>query len=107
MSVINTNIQAIVGARNLNHSQEMLGRSLNRLSSGSKIVEPSDAAAGLAVSEKLDAQNLRVKPAGTNVQNAISLTQVTDGFMGTMAKVLGRMSELALLAHDVTKSPED
>ena len=56
MSVINTNIQAITGARNLNHSQEMLGRSLTRLSSGSKIVNPSDDAAGLAVSETLDAQ---------------------------------------------------
>ena len=40
MSVINTNMQAIAGARNLQNSQEMLGRSLNRLSSGSKIVNP-------------------------------------------------------------------
>src|SRR6185503_11738122 len=72
MSVINTNIQAITAARNLNRSQEMLGRSLNRLSSGSKIVNPSDDAAGLAVSEKLDAQSMRVKAASTNVQNAIS-----------------------------------
>ena len=61
MSVINTNIQAIAAARNLNQSQEMLGRSLSRLSSGSKIVNPSDDAAGLAVSEKLDAQGRRVK----------------------------------------------
>ncbi len=107
MSVINTNIQAISAARNLNRSQEMLGRSLNRLSSGSKIVNPSDDAAGLAVSEKLDAQNRRVRAATTNVQNAISFTQSADGFMSGMTKILARMSELALLAKDVTKNSED
>ncbi|MBI2516347.1 MAG: flagellin [Opitutae bacterium] len=107
MSVINTNIQAITAARNLNTSQEMLGRSLTRLSSGSKIVYPSDDAAGLAVSEKLDAQNKRVKAATTNVQNAVSFVQTTDGFMGGMTKILSRMSELAILAKDVTKNTTD
>ncbi|PTX90931.1 flagellin [Opitutus sp. ER46] len=107
MSVINTNIEAISAARNLNRSQEMLGRSLNRLSSGSKIVNPSDDAAGLAVSEKLDAQNMRVKAATTNVQNAISYTQTADGFMSGMTKILARMSELGMLAQDVTKNSTD
>ena len=107
MSVINTNIQAIAAARNLNQSQEMLGRSLMRLSSGSKIVSPSDDAAGLAVSEKLDAQNKRVKAAVTNVQNAVSYVQTADGFMSGMTKILSRMSELAILAKDVTKNTSD
>lgn len=107
MSVINTNIQAIAGARNLKQSQEMLGRSLSRLSSGSKIVNPSDDAAGLAVSEKLDAQNRRIKAAMVNVQNAISYVQTSDGFMGGMTKILARMSELGILAKDVTKNSDD
>jgi flagellin len=107
MSVINTNIQAIAAARNLNQSQEMLGRSLTRLSSGSKIVNPSDDAAGLAVSEKLDAQNKRVRAAVTNVQNAVSFVQTADGFLGGMTKILSRMSELAILAKDVTKNASD
>src|SRR5882672_1502013 len=107
MSVINTNMQAISAARNLDRSQEMLGRSLNRLSSGSKIVNPSDDAAGLAVSEKLDAQGLRVKAATTNVQNAVSYLQTTDGFMSGMTKILARMSELGILAKDVTKNSTD
>lgn len=107
MSVINTNIQALASARNLNHSQEMLGRSLTRLSSGSKIVNPSDDAAGLAVSEKLDAQGKRVKAATTNVQNAVSYVQTADGFMSGMTKILSRMSELAILAKDVTKNSSD
>lgn len=107
MSVINTNIQAIAGARHLNHSQEMLGRSLTRLSSGTKIVNPSDDAAGLAVSEKLAAQNKRVSAATTNVQNAVSYVQAADGFMGGMSQILARMSELATLAKDVTKNSGD
>ena len=107
MSVINTNIQAMAAARSLNASQEMLGRSLTRLSSGSKIVNPSDDAAGLAVSEKLDAQNRRVQAATTNVQNAVSYIQTADGFMSGMTKILSRMSELAILAKDVTKNDTD
>ena len=107
MSVINTNIQAIAAARNLNKSQEMLGRSLNRLSSGSKIVKPSDDAAGLAVSEKLDAQSLRVKAASTNCQNAISYIQTADGYMASMTKILSRLSELGSLSSDVTKNSSD
>ena len=107
MSVIKTNITAIAASRNLNASQEMLGRSLTRLSSGSKIVNPSDDAAGLAVSEKLGAQNRRIKAAITNVQNTISYTQTADGFMSGMTKILSRLRELAILAKDVTKNPSD
>ncbi len=107
MSVINTNNSAVAGARNLNQSQEMLGRSLARLSSGSKIVNPSDDAAGMAVSGKLDAQGRRITAASTNVQNAVSYVQTADGFMSGMTKILSRLSELAVLAKDVTKNSGD
>ena len=53
--VINSNISAQIAANNLAHSQQMLSDSLNKLSSGSKIVNPSDDAGGLAVSMKLTA----------------------------------------------------
>lgn len=107
MSSINTNLQALLAARNLDQSQTLLGRSLNRLSSGSKIVNPADDSAGLAVSSKLDAQNLRVNAALTNVQNAVSYLQTSDDFMAGMNKVLSRMSELTSLSKDITKSPSD
>ena len=104
---INTNPAATSAARNLNRSQEMLNKSLSRLSSGSKIVSPSDDAAGLAVSEKLQAQNRRLDAAATNVQNAMSYIQTADGFMSSMSKVLTRMSELSMMAKDVTKNAGD
>lgn len=104
---INTNLSATAAARNLNTSQEMLTKSLNRLSSGSRIVNPSDDAAGLAVAEKMEAQNRRLGAASINVQNAVSYIQTADGFMSSMSKVLTRMSELSMMAKDVTKNAGD
>ena len=105
--VINTNISAQVSARNLNDSSVMLNRSLARLSSGSKIVSPQDDAAGLAVSTRLDAQVNRTNAASNNLANAISFTQTQDGFLKKVAKALDRMSELSILAQDITKSDAD
>ena len=104
---INTNPAATAAARNLTMNQDLLTKSLNRLSSGSKIVTPSDDAAGLAVSEKLQAQQTRLDAASTNVQNAQSYIQTADGFMSSMSKVLTRMSELSMMAKDVTKNAGD
>jgi flagellin len=105
--VINTNTQALAAAANLGTSQAMLSKSLSRLSSGSKIVNPADDAAGLAVSSRMDAQVKRLDAAKSNVGNAISFTQVQDGYLKKIAKALDRMSELAILAQDVTKSDAD
>jgi flagellin len=104
--VINTNIQATAAASNLQNSQAMLSKSLSRLSSGSKIVNPADDAAGLAVASRLDAQVSRLDAAKSNVGNAISFTQVQDGFMKKIAKAFDRMSELAILSQDVTYNAE-
>lgn len=104
---INTNPGASAAALHLSRSQDMLTKSLNKLSSGSRIVQPSDDAAGLAVSEKFEAQGRRIQAALTNVQNAVSYIQTADGFMSGMSKVLARMSELSVLAKDVTKNAQD
>jgi flagellin len=105
--VINTNTHAIAAASNLQTSEAMLSKSLARLSSGSKIVNPADDAAGLAVSMRLDAQIARLTAARSNVGNAISFTQTQDGYLKKIAKSLDRMSELSILAQDVTKSDAD
>lgn len=94
-------------ARLLSDSSSMLAKSLARLSSGSKIVSPEDDAAGLAVSMRFDAQISRVQAAKNNVNNAVSFSQTQDGFMSKVSKALDRMSELSILAQDVTKSDAD
>ncbi len=105
--VINTNVEAQQTANHLNTSQLQLARSLARLSSGSKIIVPSDDAAGLAVSSRLNSQIKRLDSALNNVVNAVSFTQTQDGFMKTIDKAFRRMGELAMLAQDTTKSDED
>lgn len=105
--IINTNITAQVSSHNLQANQSLLSKSLSRLSSGSKIVNPADDAAGLAVASRLDAQIRRLDAARDNVGNAISFTQTQDGYLKKIAKALDRMSELTILAQDVTKSDGD
>lgn len=105
--VINTNIAAQSGARLLSESSNSLSKSLARLSSGSKLVSPEDDAAGMAVSTRFDAQISRVGAAVSNLGNAISLSQTQDGFLKKVAKALDRMSELSILAQDVTKTDAD
>ncbi len=105
--VINTNTSAQSGARLLAESTSKLSKSLARLSSGSKIVSPEDDAAGLAVSLRFDAQVNRIGAASNNVSNAVSFSQTQDGFLSKVGKALDRMSELAVLSQDVTKSNAD
>jgi flagellin len=70
--VINTNYAATVASNNLAASNDMLQRSLNRLSSGSKIVNPADDAGGLAVSMKLSAAAKRSGAVVTNIGNSVA-----------------------------------
>jgi flagellin len=105
--VINTNSSATAAYGNLATANTMLQKSLNRLSSGYKIVQPSDDAGGLAVSMKLSAALKRTDAASTNVANAQSFLQVQDGALKTSGQILDRMSELRTLYEDVTKSSTD
>ena len=105
--IINTNTTAVRASRLLSESSQKLGESLARLSSGSKIINASDDAAGLAQVLKLDAQLKRTGAASANVGNAISFSQTQDGFLQKVQTALERMSELTVLSQDVTKSNTD
>ena len=105
--VINTNVSALRGTRMLAESTGRLNTALARLASGSKIVQPQDDAAGLAVSTKFDAQINRNKSVQNNLSSALSFSQTQDGFLQKVSKALDRMSELSTLALDSTKSTND
>ena len=94
-------------AYNLGNTNVNLQRSLQRLSSGSRINSSFDDAGGLAVSMKLSASIRRTEATQANVNNAISLLQTQDGVLKSADKVLVRMAELAQLSTDVTKSTSD
>ena len=105
--VINTNSAATSAAYNLGTTNVNLQRSLNRLSSGSRITSSADDAGGLAVSMKMSASIRRTDATLANVNNSLSFLQTQDGVLKTADKVLNRMSELATLAQDVTKTTSD
>ena len=105
--IINTNTAAMASARTLAGSTSNLSKSLARLSSGSKIVSPEDDAAGLAQSIRFEAQIHRNSAARANLGNAVSFTQTQDGFLQKVQTSLDRMSELSVLAQDITKTNTD
>jgi len=107
MISINTNSASSAAAYNLSNTNVSLQRSLQKLSSGSRINSSFDDAGGLAVSMKLSASIRRTDATQANVNNAISLLETQDGVLKSADKVLSRMSELAQLSTDVTKSTSD
>jgi len=105
--IINTNMGSSTAARILAENTSALQKSLKRLSTGSKIASISDNAAGVAVANKLDARVTRLSASLDNVGNLISLSQTQDGYLEKVSSALERMSELAMLATDETKSQAD
>jgi flagellin len=105
--LINTNTSATLASQNLTKSNSLLQKSLQRLSSGSKIPNSSDDAGGLAVSIRMEAALRRTAATQANVGNAISFLQTQDGSLANLSNILNRMSELKTLALDITKTTSD
>ena len=104
---INTNSAAASANYHLSRNQASLQKSLTKLSSGSRIVQPVDDAGGLAVAMKLESAVVRLNGAQKNVQNATSFLEVQDGILSSAGKILNRMIELKGLSDDVMKNASD
>ena len=104
---INTNPSAAVATMHLSKNNAALKKSLNRLSSGSRIVRPVDDAGGLAVSMKLESKIVRLSGAQKNIENAMSFLEVQDGVLTSATKIMNRMIELKGLSSDVMKNSSD
>ena len=104
---INTNSSAATATMHLSKNNAALKKSLNRLSSGTRIVQPVDDAGGLAVSMKLESSIVRLAGAQKNIQNAQSFLEVQDGILSSAGKILNRMVELKGLSEDVMKNDSD
>jgi flagellin len=105
--VINTNLQAQIASTRLSESSSMLAQSLSRLSSGSRITTPADDGAGLAEAMQLGAKMKRLDAVANNLSNALSFTQTQDGYLSKINGALTRMSELSVMAQDITKTDSD
>jgi len=104
---INTNVPSLVAQRNLRTNRQVLDRTLERLSSGSRINHAGDDAAGLAISETLRAQIRGIGQAERNAQDGISLVQVAEGGLVEVSNILIRMRELGVQAASDTVGPRE
>jgi flagellin len=104
---INTNISALNAWKNLTITDSLMGKSLEKLSSGYRINRAADDAAGLAISEKMRGQISGLRQASRNAQDGISLIQTAEGALNETHSILQRMRELAVEASSSTLATED
>lgn len=93
---INTNLASINAQRQLGKQQVRTQHALAALSSGSRIVNASDDAAGLAISENLKSQTRGIAVARNNAFNAGSLVQVSEGGLNEISNIMTRLRELGV-----------
>ena len=105
--VINTNNNSLNAQRNLAASQSTLATSMQRLSSGLRINSAKDDAAGLAISDRMNAQIKGISVAVRNANDGISLAQTAEGALSTVTDVLQRMRELAVQAQNGSNGTSD
>jgi flagellin len=107
MSVINTNVKALVAQESMRSSNISLSQAMERLSTGSKINSAKDDAAGLAITNRMTSQIRGMAKAINNVNDAISMSQTAEGALGNVGDILQRMRELAVQAATGTVNDTD
>ena len=107
MSVINTNVKALVAQESMRSNNLKLSSAMERLSTGLRINSAKDDAAGLAISNRMTAQIRGIGMAVKNSNDAISMAQTADGAYGQVTSMLQRMRELAVQASTGTMTAND
>jgi len=104
---INHNIAALNTYRQLNGANGAQSKSMEKLSSGLRINNAADDAAGLAISEKMRGQIRGLDMASKNAQDATSLIQTAEGALNETHSILQRMRELSVQASNDTNTTQD
>jgi flagellin len=107
MSVINTNVKALVAQESMRSNNSKLSTAMERLSTGLRINSAKDDAAGLAISNRMTAQIRGMSMAIKNANDGISMAQTADGAYGQVTSMLQRMRELAVQAANGAVSGSD
>ncbi|WP_440878136.1 flagellin [Vibrio natriegens] len=101
---VNTNISALVAQRHLTNATDMLNQSMERLSSGKRINSAQDDAAGLQISNRLQAQMRGLDVAVRNANDGISIMQTAEGAMNEVTNIMQRMRDLSLQSANGSNS---
>jgi flagellin len=104
MSVINTNIRALASTNAMAANERAMQKTMQSLSTGSRINRASDNAAGLSVRENMTAQINGLNAAVRNANDAINMLQTADGSLTEVSDMMQRMRELGVLASNDTYS---
>lgn len=104
---INTNTAALTAQRHLNKASDLLGQSLERLSSGKRINSAKDDAAGLQVANRLATQMGGLDVAVRNANDGISIMQTAEGAMQETTALLQRMRDLSLQSANGSNSASE
>jgi len=105
--IVNTNIGSLNAQRSLMGTNNAMQKSLEKLSSGSRINKAADDAAGLAISEKMRGQIKGLNQAVRNAQSAITMIQTAEGALNETHSILQRMRELAVQSASDTNTALD
>ena len=105
--IINHNMSAIFADRQLKLNDLALDKSMEKLSSGSRITRAGDDASGLAVSEKMRSQIRGLRQASTNASNGISFIQTTEGYLQESQDIIQRLRELSVQSANGIYTDED
>ena len=104
MTVINTNIRAVMVQNSLKANDRTLTLAMQQLSSGKRINSAKDDAAGLAISSRMTQEIQALDQASRNANDAISLIQTAEGSTAEITSMLQRMRELAIQSVNDTNS---
>jgi len=107
MSVINTNITALIGQNNLKGAQSSLQQAQERLSSGLRINSAADDAAGQAIANRMTSTVTGLNQAARNSNDGISLAQTAEGSLDQINDNLQRIRELTVQAQNDTNTAQD
>jgi flagellin len=99
---IATNVAAINASRNLATNGRNMQTTLSRLSSGFRINQAADDAAGLAISENLRGQIRGLRQAGRNANDGVSMIQTAEGGLNEISSIMIRLRELAIQSSSDT-----
>ena len=105
LSILN-NISALEAENQLNITTKAANASLQQLSSGSRINSGADDAAGLAISDGLNANVAALNQSSQNITDGVGLLQTADGALSQITALLNRAVTLATEASNSTAQPQ-
>src|SRR6187455_438033 len=99
---IQTNVNSLVAQENLRVNSNFQSQTIQRLTSGYRINQSGDDAAGLAVANKFRSDTAELQQGVRNANDGLSTLQIIDGGLNNVSKMLDRLKTLATQSASAT-----